>query len=236
MKYCEDSFKKFRKLLNESIKLRKNDLDLQFLEKCKIYNIIPKFLWFVLSKKCLQTSKFYKSRQNKLLMNEIRCKRKSIDALKIHKMEAEDTLLGELTSFDRFFVEKHTSSVVSKFDVETTKIHSRKMANLSLNNNLEPSNLNGTVFNFSSITLSSKLKFIPAIGLDFCLPVYKINYVRNFFGFEKLASQRQVWNNCMVQVKILYFLANFCSMSFVIFQLNCNLLTVFHKLYRLFIQ
>ena len=57
-------------------------------------------------------------------MNEIRCKRKSIDALKSLKMEAEETLRGKLTSFDRFLIEKHTSSVVSKFDVETTKIRS----------------------------------------------------------------------------------------------------------------
>ena len=79
--------------------------------------------------------------------------------------------------------------MVSKFDVETIKVHSRKLANLGIFNNLEPSNPNGIVFNFSPITLPSTLKIILAFGLDFCLPVYKINYIRYLFSFEKLANQ-----------------------------------------------
>ena len=69
--YNTDHVKCYRKLDNESKRLQKTELDLLFLRKCKVYNVMPKFLRFKLYKKSLNSSVFYKEWQVKLLDLEI---------------------------------------------------------------------------------------------------------------------------------------------------------------------
>ena len=52
-------------------KQEKAKIDIEFLEKCKIFNVTPKFVRFKLFRKALHQSMFYKSWQAKLLMYEI---------------------------------------------------------------------------------------------------------------------------------------------------------------------
>ena len=64
-------------------KQEKTVLDLEFLNKCKTYNVFPKFLRFKLYRRSLQNSGFYKSWLTKLLNNEIRLKRKTVKSLEL---------------------------------------------------------------------------------------------------------------------------------------------------------
>ena len=68
----------YRNLYNNALKLSKSEFDLDILQKCKIYNVFPKFLQFKLYKRTLQTLNFYKSQQAKLLLHEIKIKKRSI--------------------------------------------------------------------------------------------------------------------------------------------------------------
>ena len=77
------SFLIFRKKLFNKKKHVKACLDVEFLIKCKTFNVIPKFLRFKLYKKSLRSASFYRSWQTKLLNYEIICKKKDIKELTV---------------------------------------------------------------------------------------------------------------------------------------------------------
>ena len=66
--------------------------------------------------------------------------------------------------------------------------HDRKLTSLGIKNNLDPCEPDQVIFNYSSVHLSSRLRTLLAYGLDFCLPVYKLNFLKYFLCFEKLAT------------------------------------------------
>ena len=41
---------------------------------------------------------------------------------------------------------------------------------------------------YSLLTLSPRLEFLLAFGLDFCLPVYKLNFYKYFLNYEELGQ------------------------------------------------
>ena len=73
-RYDRNLVKFFRRMESNRKKLCKIELDLVFLKKCKVYDVIPKFLRFKLHRKSLQSSQFYKSWVIKLLDKEIKDK------------------------------------------------------------------------------------------------------------------------------------------------------------------
>ena len=79
--YDKDAIRVFCLFENTLRSLEKCKLDLDFLMKCKIYNIFPKILRFKLYKRCLQTTNFYKAWQAILLICEINSKRTDISKL-----------------------------------------------------------------------------------------------------------------------------------------------------------
>ena len=64
--------------------------------------------------------------------------------------------------------------------------HTRKLRDLGVNNDLSPCNPDKTVLNYSSVSLSPSLKTLLAFGLDFCLPVFNLNFYNYFYKFEVL--------------------------------------------------
>ena len=75
IRYTTNSYGEGRKLLKRYEAMRKKHekscLDLEFLIRCKRYNVVLKFLRFKLYKQSLQSSVFYKSWQSKLLNHEL---------------------------------------------------------------------------------------------------------------------------------------------------------------------
>ena len=65
----------------------KSFLDLEFLVKCKKYNVIPKFLRFKLYKRSLRSASFYRPWQTKLLNYEINCNKKEVNRLSLELKE-----------------------------------------------------------------------------------------------------------------------------------------------------
>ncbi|NJN44452.1 MAG: hypothetical protein HC806_06855 [Anaerolineae bacterium] len=59
---------------------------------------------------------------------------------------------------------------------------------MGIDNSLHPCDPSKVVLNFSSVTLPHRLRTLLAFGLDFCLPVYRINFSTYYLGFERLIS------------------------------------------------
>ena len=73
--------------------------------------------------------------------------------------------------------------------MNTKKVHLRKLSDLGLRgNSLQPCDPNTVIFNYSSVTLSNRLKTLLAFGLDFGLPIFKLNFYNYFLKFENLAN------------------------------------------------
>ena len=62
-------------------RLRKAELDLEFLCKCNYNNVIPKFLNFCVANNHLKFSTTYKQCQSNLLREEIRQKKSTVQIL-----------------------------------------------------------------------------------------------------------------------------------------------------------
>jgi len=185
-RYNEDAVRKLRKFDNLTRKVVKTELDLQFLSKCKTFNIFPKFLRFKLYKKALHSSSLYRSWQSKLLVNEIQTKRKALSDCSLRVKDAEAQIRSAVSSFDSALISRYVSKRGDEFRKSTLVTHERKLRNLGIENDLQPFDPDKVVLNFSSVSLSQRVKTMLAFGLDFCLPVHKLNYFSYFLSFEKL--------------------------------------------------
>ena len=183
--YGEDALKCVRSFSTTAKKLEKTKLDVIFLEKCKIYNVFPKFLRFKLYKKCLEYSHLYKSWQTKLLINELNSKRKSIDTLSSLLKQRTCNVKAKFPSFCAFRIFRHIEAEIEQYKFSIRSVHERKLFNLGVKNNIEPCNPDEVIFNYSSLTLDQRTKFLLAFGLDFCLPVFKLDFYKYFLPFEK---------------------------------------------------
>ena len=187
--YGEDGRLLFRKYDNTIRKLKKAELDLSFLNKCKVYNTIPKFLQFKLYKKTLQSTHFYKRWQAKLLNYEIQEKKRTINKLTQEVKELKKVISGAFTWLDHSIIVRHVNSELINFENKTVQTHKKKLGNLGINNEISPCNPDEVVFNYSNLQLSFRMKTLLAYGLDFCLPVYKLNFYKYFLPIESLVSR-----------------------------------------------
>ena len=63
---------------------------------------------------------------------------------------------------------------------------------MGLHNEIEPCYPDKVVLNYSSCSVSPRLKTLLAFGLEFRLTVHKLNYFKYFLGFEAIASRRSI--------------------------------------------
>ena len=192
--YGEDGKKLLKNHENQHKKRTKAELDLSFLCKCKIYNIFPKFLQFKLYKKVLQSSSFYRKWQNKLLSREIHYKKKTISSLTTQIEQSEDIIIRTFTYIDYIVIKRHVRQNLSKFEKHTIDIHNRKLQQLGIHNNITPCDPDKTVFNYSKVNISHRIKTLLAYGLDFCLPVYKLDFYKYFLPIESIVSRIKFLN------------------------------------------
>jgi len=188
-RYDEEVVKVYRKYENLSRKTIKTELDIDFLKKCKIYNIFPKFLRFKLYKKVLCTSKLYRSWQSKLLANELQHKRRTISDVTGKCAEAEQCLKNAVSAMDFLLLRRCVVSRCSSFRDTTVDTHKRKLNNLGIHNDLQPCDPDKVVLNYSSVPLPQRLKHLLAFGLDFGLPSYKLCFYNYFLSFEKFFTR-----------------------------------------------
>ena len=184
--YEEDGLKTYKCYYHAQRKHAKINLDIDFLQKCKTYKILPKFLKFKLYKRYLQTENFYHSWQFDLLDKELDLKKLALEK----SAEALDRAARSFQTFskiDSVVFKKFIERDVSSFRSTVTTTHLKKLRNLGIHNNLGPVNPSEVVHNFSSRILPPRIKTLLAFGLDFALPIHNLNFYKYFMSFEKIA-------------------------------------------------
>ena len=176
----------FRKYEKTTFKLKKNLADLEFLNKCKIYNVIPKFLYFKLYKSTLLNSKLYKKWQHKLLNYEIDSKQKQIKKLSDLSSKHWNQLKQSTSYIDSLYLKNLVYKSTTNSILKVRKTHDKKLRDLGINNNLSSLDPQKVIFNYSSRTLTDKEQSLLAFGLNFKLPIFRLNYFKYFLAFENL--------------------------------------------------
>ena len=188
-RYGEDTKKLFRLYECSRKKFSKCRLDLNFLIKCKTYNVFPKFLRFKLYKKSLTNSSFYRTWQTKLLNHEINFKKKCVRKLDIDISAYKSDLSSSVSFFDRILIFRRIDDFIRNFERKTNLTHDRKLSNLGIQNDIAPVDPKKVVFNYSSRYISERQRTLLAFGLDFSLPVYKLNFYSFFLKFETIVDR-----------------------------------------------
>ena len=60
---------------------------------------------------------------------------------------------------------------------------------MGINNDLAPCDPDKVIHNYSSLVIPDRIRFLLAFGLDFCLPVYKLDFFKYFSSYENLADR-----------------------------------------------
>ena len=187
-RYEQQGVKLYRKLEEYEKKVCKVRLDIKFLENCKVHNVLPKFLRFRLYKKSLQHASFYTSWQHKLLINEIRCKRRTLRTLSVALTNLHGEAQRYFSQLYYLVLKRRLKQIIVPFELKISTTHEKKLDNLGIDAKLAPCDPNKIIHNYSSVTLPPRVKYLLAFGLDFCLPVYNINFYNYYLSFEKLAN------------------------------------------------
>ena len=149
-RYDQQGVKLYRKLEDAKKKLSKTSLDIVFLQNCKAQNVIPKFLRFKLYKRCLHNSSFYVSWQHKLLINELKSKRRTLEHLKLKIVQLLQEVNNTFSNFDCIYLHRVLDDSETRFTNKTRSTHSKKLKHLGIDTNLDP--VESVIFNYSSIT------------------------------------------------------------------------------------
>ena len=89
---------------------------------------------------------------------------------------------------------------VSKFESDTLAIHAKKLHNIGIDNEITPCDPEKVVFNYSSFAVTASTKALLAYGLEFCLPVYKINFYRYFLTTELLLLLHKIKSDMLERI------------------------------------
>ena len=76
----------------------------------------------------------------------------------------------------------NTDKIINKFKNQ----HDRKLRNLGINACSGPLDPNKVIFNLSNKPLSNIERNLLAFGLNFKLPIFKLDYFKYFLSFEKI--------------------------------------------------
>ena len=182
-RYGRPTLNTYRKLEKLDHKIDKLRHDISFLQRCREYGIIPKFLKFKIYDKNFNRTETYKEWQNSLLMREIRVQTNKLNKLMDNLVTVKNEF-RRLTSFLDYWVfylkiKEHTKYISSKIELR----HENKLKNLGIQPIVYNEN---SIFNFSSHLLKPREKKLLALGLDFGIPFYKSDWMKHFLALEKL--------------------------------------------------
>ena len=93
------------------------------------------------------------------------------------------------SSLDKILLKRCVRTSVERYKSSIKITHDRKLLKLGIDAQLKPFDPDKVIYNFSCVHLPSRIKVLLAFGLDFCLPVSKINFFKYFLSFEKLYNQ-----------------------------------------------
>jgi len=188
-RYGVPILRKFRQLETIVRRRDKAECDLDFLTACEGYKEIPKFLRIRLYKKQLEKSKLCKSWQLKLLNNEIASKNRRLHQLRDEADSLSQEIKNSLSSLDYSCLNLWLQRKQRSFIEKTKKTHEKKLNGLGISpikSYLDPDKV---IHNISDHNLTSNEIRIFMLGLDFALPIHKLNFYRYHLIFENLFNK-----------------------------------------------
>ena len=165
-------------------RLRKAELDLQFLCKCEDNNVIPNFLNFRLANSHLKYSSTYRLCQLHLLREEI-CQKSTLRNLQKEFSSLKVSLQNELNLIDFAHVSTLFFGINDKILKSKSSVQQKKFYKLLQESKTE-NDPEKVIFNFSKYVLSDIEKKLLAKGLNFCLPPKQLKYTNYLVRFELL--------------------------------------------------
>ena len=99
-RYDADVLSKTRRLEKLDFKLRKCDLDVEFLQICLENNLIPKFVRFKVTNSALRSSKAYRDCQLKLLKQELANKKSARRTTNLQLQKLKNELVRTMSLVD----------------------------------------------------------------------------------------------------------------------------------------
>src|SRR5215469_14177192 len=185
-KHGQDGMKTVYRLQKFQKQKEKAKLDLDFLNICRAYGVIPKFLRFKLYSNRHLNSNLVKSCLHGLLLKEIKFKNKVYDNWVIKVKDTNFLLNSRFNCLELFCIKRFINTYIDNYINKCKNIHHNKLKKLNLLISNTHTHSNEFIFNFSSYNLSKDETRLLALGLEFKLPKYRINYTDYFFSFEKI--------------------------------------------------
>ena len=191
-KYGREALKNYRLLEKEHFRKAKLKLDIDFLQKCINFEKVPKFLQFKIYNGNFRRSRKYREWQNYLLNREIRLQKKKLSNSS-HLVDQLSTRFKNNVTFLDFYVFKIKIFIRTKINCEKVKkTHEKKLKDLDIS----PPNFNyNSIFNYSDRTLSDDERNVLALGLDFCIPFYNVDFLKHFLSFERIVKTLEKFNS-----------------------------------------
>ena len=153
-RYGDTIVKLVRKFQKVNFKHRKAALDLNFLQTCRSFNVIPKLLQFRVANENLRRSLAYQKYLNHLLLAEINTKKKNLKVLVIGLSTVKSNLLRILNFLDFSHVCNIIISDKEKSILKSKYTHKKKLSDLipgyEVNLTRFSHDPNKDIFNFSS--------------------------------------------------------------------------------------
>ena len=181
-RYGGTAVKLVRKFEKVDFKYCKAGLDLNFLQTCRRFNVIPKLLQFRVANKSLQRSQAYQKCLNHLLLAAIN----NINELS----SVKSNLLRTLNFLDFTHVCNIIISNNEKSNLKCRYTHKKKLKDFIPGYEVNPARFshdpNKVIFNFSSYAVTEFEKSLPCKGLRFSIPPKKIEYADFLTQFELL--------------------------------------------------
>ena len=191
-RYGRPVLQQYRSVEKNYFKMRKLEDDIRFLNLCKDYNIIPKFLKFKVYNVRLYTTKLYRSWLFKLLDTEIRNQSKKLK----NCVNVYESTMNELKVVLSYIDFKCLTSIAKsngdKKMINVLITHNRKLKDLGVDVS-KGVDCNKVIFNLSNRVLTEEEKNVLSLGLEFGLKPSKISFFRYFLNFEKLCG---ILKNC----------------------------------------
>ena len=187
-RYGQPILAQFRRWEKVWRKLEKTKQDLIFLQRCELYDVVPKFLHFRLYNRRLERSQFYLNWQKQLLQRETRTKEKQVKRLENERRNHGMELKNHVSFIDFNFLLHFLDRSIVKYIKDVKRVHARKLYVLGANLELPVCNPDKVVINLSDYSLSNKEKSILAFGLEHCIPP-KFSKLKYFTAFEILYNR-----------------------------------------------
>ena len=129
-RYGNTVIKLVRRFEKLDFKHRKATLDLQFLKTCQEFKVTPKFLQFRVANDSLKQSQTYQTCKKRLLLEEIRIKKKNLKTLVRELSAVKEELLRSISFLDLNQVFNLIVSTNEKSILKCRHVQQKKVRNL----------------------------------------------------------------------------------------------------------